>query len=249
MRPEHMRAAQALRVLEAERARRDAHWFLFESGRLLTKDEHDLSAAVKPFPDRPYLRALLDCLLVAGRLLPPERARWALEAGIGWAALEQMAQSGVVFFEKSRQMVVTWLVCAYILWRARSRPHQLCLVQSKKEDDAANLVFNKDWPVARISFMEGSLPRHLRVCEWPRAGAFGRLYFPNGSQIWGIPEGGDVVRSNTSSVVFADEAAFQPEFGASYGAALPAVKGGGQYIAVSSANPGEFQSLVGAEAA
>ena len=75
------------------------------------------------------------------------------------------------------------------------------------------------------------------------------MYFANGSQIWGVPEGGAIVRSNHPSVIFADEAAFQPEFDGAYTAALPAVKGGGQFIAVSSAGLGAFASLVRAEAA
>jgi hypothetical protein len=155
-----------------------------------------------------------------------------------------MHRSGIVFVEKSRDVFATNLTCGYLLWRARAYDHQLIMVQSRKEEDAANLVFVKEPHVARISFMEDHLPGYLRRTSWPKSGAYARLYFDNGSQIWGIPEGGDVIRSNHPSVIFADEAAFQPEFGASYTAALPAVKGGGQYIAVSSANPGEFFELV-----
>jgi hypothetical protein len=47
--------------------------------------------------------------------------------------------------------------------------------------------------------------------------------------------------------LFSDEAAFQPEFGEAYTAALPAVRGGGQAIFVSSAEMGDFQELVEAE--
>lgn len=240
---------RARQAIEQERARRDAHWFCFDSGLLRTKDEHDTRDPVKPLPDTPYLRALLDCLLVSGRLRPPRQARWALGWGLPEAFLEQMAASGICFVEKSRQMMATWLLCAYARWRAGALPHQLLLVQSKKEEDAAVLVFNKEPDVARISFIENHLPRHLRLLTWPRSAAFGRLYFPNGSQIWAIPEGGEIIRSNTASVVLADEAAYQPAFGESYTAALPAVKGGGQYIAVSSAAPGEFEALVSAASA
>lgn len=236
-------------AIAAERARRDAHWFCFESGAVLTKDEHDLTRPIKPLPETPYLRTLLDCLLVSGRLLSPARATHALAWGLSLLLLEEMGHSGICFIEKSRQMLVTWLLCAYARWRAGALPHQLLLVQSKKEEDAANLVFIKEPGVARISFIEHHLPGHLRCLTWPRSAAFGRLYFPNGSQIWAIPEGGEIIRSNTASVVLADEAAYQPAFGESYTAALPAVKGGGQYIAVSSAAPGEFEALVSAEMA
>lgn len=235
---------QAKRSLEAERCRRSAHYLIFDSGTLLTKDEHDLRSPIKPFPKVPYLRAFLDGLLVSGRLIRPEDARYAIAAGFSTEWLIALWKSGVFAVEKSRQMMATWLVCAYLLWRAKSKPHQLILVQSKREDDAANLVFVKDPHVARMSFLEVHLPRHLRSCVFPKAGTYGHLYLPNGSHVWAIPEGGDIIRSNSPSVVFSDESAYQPEFGSSYTAALPAIKGGGQYITVSSAEPGEFQSLV-----
>lgn len=238
-----MTVSPARAALEQERCRRSAHYFIFESG-LVTKDEHDQESAVKCFPRTLYLEALLDSCLLAGHILTPPWAIHAARAGHSTEWMQAVATSGLLFVEKSRQVMATWLVCAYLLWRAKYRPHQLLLVQSKKEDDAANLVFNKEPTVARISFMETHLPKHLRTIEFPRGGAYARLYFPNGSQLWGIPEGSDIIRSNTASVIFSDEAAFQPEFGGAFTAALPAVKGGGSYIAISSANPGEFASLV-----
>ena len=46
-----------------------------------------------------------------------------------------------------------------------------------------------------------------------------------------------------------DEAAFQPEFENAKDAAMPAIKGGGQLVALSSAAPGAFAVWVGAEGA
>ena len=65
------------------------------------------------------------------------------------------------------------------------------------------------------------------VVPWPKGGAYGHIYFPNGSHVWAIAEGGSIVRSNTPSVVFSDEAAYQNEFDDAYTAALPAISGGG----------------------
>lgn len=234
---------RAQQVLELERFRRDPHWAVFESG-LVTKDEHDQANAIKPFPDLLYLRALLDALLVSGRLLSPGDARRAAEAGHSLLWLQALASSGLLFVEKSRQVMVTWLVCAYLLWRAKAKEHQLILLQSKREDDAANLVFTKEPWQARISFMESHLPKHLQTARFPRCASYAQVSFPNGSRLWGIPEGQDIIRSNTASVIFSDEAAFQPEFGGAFTAALPSVKGGGQLIAVSSAEPGTFAELV-----
>ena len=159
----------ALRGVESERCRRSAQHFIFDSKRLVTKDEHDLKDPIKPFPQHPYLRSMLDALLVSGRLLHPENARYALEAGHSSEWLLGLRSSGIFLVEKSRQMMVTWIVCAYLLWRAKYNKHQLILVQSKREDDAANLVFVKEPHVARISFLESHLPPHLRSCVFPRA--------------------------------------------------------------------------------
>ena len=67
--------------------------------------------------------------------------------------------------------------------------------------------------------------------------SYGKLIYSNGSIIWGIPQGGDIVRSYTPSVIFLDEAAFQPEAESSYGAAKAAAR---KIIAASSAEPSWF---------
>ena len=228
--------------LEVEACRRDAHRFIFT--HLKTKDEHDQVNPLKPFPDLLYLRSLLDALLVSGHLIQPAQARYALEVGHSELWLQGLASSGILMTEKSRQVMATWLCCAYLLWRAKFLDHQLILVQSKREDDAANLVFNKEPFVARMSCMEMLLPQFLKTLTFPRCASYSQLVFPNGSRVWGIPEGSDIIRSNTASVIFSDEACFQPEFGGAFTAALPATKGGGQFVAISSAEPGTFAELV-----
>ncbi|HYE93736.1 MAG TPA: hypothetical protein VEA38_22075 [Terriglobales bacterium] len=240
--------ARVRRALEVEKSRRNAHHFIFDSGHLATKDEHDAKDPVKRVPDIPYLRVLLDCYLVSGRLISPEDAKYALDAGMPLAFLCEMHALGMVLVEKSRDVFVTNLTCCYLFWRARSLDHQKILVQSKKEEDAAPLVFNKEPQFGRMSFMEMHLPRHLRKLTFPSGAAYGNLYFPNGSQVRAIPEGGHIIRSEHPSVIFSDEAAFQPEFGAAYTAAMPACEGGGQFIAVSSAEPGAFEEIVQSDA-
>lgn len=228
--------------LDRERCRRDCHVFVFEF--LRTKDEHALESPVKAFPDKMYLRVLLDCLLLTGGVIPPAQARWSQAEGVGTAAF---ANAGMLAIEKSRQIMATWLVAAYCLWRAKYREHQLILWQSKKEDDAASVVFDKDATTARMSFMEISLPKHLQ--DSPSMSRCNLRYANTGSRIWGIPEGADIIRSNTPSVLVSDEAAFQPEFASAKDAAMPAIKGGGQLVALSSAAPGAFAQWVGAEGA
>ena len=242
---------------------RDPHAFVFGHGDvhiLFTKDEHNADEPEQLFPDFPYLRCLFDCLLVSGHFLAPEAARYALTWGIPLAHLEQQALTGTLFIEKSRQIMASWLCCAYLLWRAKFHAHQLLLVQSKKEEDAAKFVFIKDERQARISFIESKLPLWLQDGlfltssaiggqrrSFIRLADYGNLYFPNGSRIWAVPQGGSVVRSNTPSCLFSDEAGFQPEFGLAFEAAVPALRGGGQGIFVSSAEVSDFSTLVEAQ--
>ena len=178
-----------------------------------TKDEHaDGRQSVKPFPTReekPYL----------------------------WEIADALVEEKILFIEKSRQLMLTWLMCVYCLWFAKYRENRLIFIQSKKEEDAANLVFNTEPNHARISFIETNLPDELQSdVIW----SYGKAYFDSGSRIWGIPEGGDQVRSYTPSLLFTDEFAFQPEAELSWKAARPAITGGGQFVAVSSAKNGSF---------
>jgi hypothetical protein len=225
-----------------DRARRDAHFFIFEVIR--TKDEHNLEDPIAHFPDEISLRAVLDDYLVSGRIIRPTEARYSLEVGTPLDFLTHIHETGIYFIEKSRHVMATWLTCAYLLWRARAFAHQLIMVQSKREEDVAALVYDKEPDQARISFLEWSLPPELRLVKLPASAKYCHMYFPNGSHIFGIPEGGHIIRSHNPSVLFSDEAAFQPEFGKAYTAALPAITHGGQLIVVSSAEPSEFMQLV-----
>jgi len=55
------------------------------------------------------------------------------------------------------------------------------------------------------------------------------------SEIRGIPEGGDVIRMQTASGIFADEVAFQPEARNAFTAAKPTLSSKGRYTGVSTA--------------
>lgn len=237
--------------IEWHLCRSSAHHFIFGfEGKhfLFTKDEHNALAPVQPFPDKEYLRVLVDLFLVSGGFIEPKTAHFALDWDFSLDYLTSLAQERILFIEKSRQVLVTWVVLAYCLWRAKFFSHQLIMVQSKREDDAKKLVCVKETEpdAARLTFLESHLPETLKSVNFGAKGGVTKcnIFFSSGSHIWGIPEGGSLVRSHTPSLLFSDEAAFQPAFGESYRAALPGIKGGGQGIFVSSAEPGEFQYLV-----
>jgi hypothetical protein len=186
-----------------------------------TRDEHgEDSFSIRPFPSRaekPYLWDVIDIVMDPAHTL--------------------------VAVEKSRQLLITWAMCLVCLWTAKFRPNKLVFVQSKKEDDAANLVFNKDPLLSRISFMEYQLPPELRTVDFDRDASYGKLIFrhPLGaSQIWGIPQGGDIIRSYTASLIFSDEYAFQPDAESAFTAARPTIDRGAKMVIVSSANGGAY---------
>lgn len=199
---------------EFQKCASDAEHWFFTHAR--SRDEHDPSCESKPFPDKEYLRELVRFWL--GHRLN--------------------------LYEKSRQMMASWTLCALYLWDANFGLNRLNFIQSKKEEDSDRLV-------QRCYFIWAHQPDFIkRACPAEYSYCHLRFYKPGQkdglpySEIWGIPQGGDVIRQHTGSCLLIDEAAFQPDLEASIGAAQPMLKGGGRLDVVSSAEPGYFQELV-----
>jgi len=138
---------------------------------------------------------------------------------------------------KSRQMLITWLFSACFLWDTQFKQNRLVFFQSKKEEDADRIV-------QRAWFIYENQPEWIRKL-FPAVYSYCHIKFTNGkSEIWGIPQGGDQIRSHTASGIFSDEMAFQDEAEKAYTAAKPTLIGGGKFVGVSTANPGFFQYLI-----
>jgi len=188
------------------------HTASFEAGTLLyltrftkTEDHHwseKGTRPVAPFPHKEYLQVLL----------------------------RELMGYPVVFVEKSRQMMASWLVCGYITWMCLTRPQVFWIIQSKDEDTSAALVeycrclcrHQADW-ISRRS----PLARNSRL----------ELRWKNGSRVLGLPSGVNKVRVHHPYGYFADEAAFIPDFKHCFGAIKPVAT---KIIAVSSAGPSWF---------
>lgn len=150
----------------------------------------------------------------------------------------------VLWLKKSRRTMMTWTMCAYLLWRALFDEVFLGVLQSLTERKSAEHLRDK------IRFAYNSLPR------WFRSTLFGteepefttlEHRFPNGNAIRGVAQGSDVARGDTPSVVVVDECAFQPEFRAALTALLPLVEKQTQLILVSSTGPGVFSDVTTSE--
>jgi hypothetical protein len=190
-----------------------------------TRDEHDLDNPIKQYPvkEKEYLGYMLN----------------------------ELATNSVVFIPKSRQVLVTWSCCLYILWVAMFNPHRLIFVQSKKQEDAAELVsLGEDKSPGRIQLLYEYLPEWLKIYSpLITAPRYSRIEFKNGSKITGIAQGPDVLRQYTASVVYITEMAFQVKAREAYIALRPTLQSGkpgaGQLIVDSTPNFKEvFYSLI-----
>ena len=185
-----------------------------------TKDEHDRTRPVKSIPDKAYLRFL---------------------------AREFQHGPDVIYVAKSRQLMVSWVLSALTVWTILFRPHSLVCFQSKKEDDAASMLY-KDGPgVGRASFIMANLPEWLQICvvmdtegnkrnvRYPlnqQTFSYGQITMPNGSQAVALAQGAAQVESKVPTLFISDESSLQDEWRASWAAAMPCVDGGGRALAV-----------------
>lgn len=207
-------AAAALSVLQ-EKFLNDPYFAILK--KFKTKDEHDSKNPEKPFPDKHYLHWLL----------------------------EEWHDSGenTIYVAKSRQLMVSWLLAAYGLWTALSRPHATVLWQSTKLEHAAPFIFEKGWRHARMSMLLGLLPEYLRVCRMPdgsiaelgdvdQYGSFAKLTLPNGSKIEGLAQGAQQVEGKVPSLFISDEGSLQEQFASAMAAVKPAIDGDAKLLAV-----------------
>lgn len=142
--------------------------------------------------------------------------------------------------EKSRDMMATWLMIALFTWDTMFHEGRQHIFQSEDAFKTLELV-------QRAEFIYRQTPKFLRD-------AIGRATFSKGnaksgelffldqkSEILGFPQGPDQIRQFHPTGVFADEAAFQLEAGASFAAVKPAIMQGGRYSMISSANRSWFE--------
>lgn len=224
---------------ELERCRQRFGYWLFAYAR--TQDEHDPTSFAKPFPRLDYIRILADIVQFERR----------------------------VAVEKSRQLMMSWLLCAFTLWLAIFRPNVLAFVQSKKEEDAADRLDRIYQIYFRLpEWMRRRFPINLNSGR-PGQQLYTDLYFtwqPDDeaffgtaaegvafadlvenravrSRIWAIPQGSEVLRQYTATLVFSDETGFQEKAGEAYGAIMPTLSADSWYLMVSTASPGFFESV------
>ncbi len=184
------------------------------------------------------LRADLDRLITAGDFLDflrfvklrsddplnPTIASW-----IPWDYLVEQAEAwagGASEIDlKDRQLGYSWLVAAFAVWKARGGA-AVALI-SKGQLESRELL-------SKCAFVERYLPPHLQ--DHPTA-RVDDIRYKSGGSVMAFPSTPDAGVSFTFQVVIMDEAHFHPYAAENYAAIRPTLSAGGQFIALSTADP------------
>lgn len=148
----------------------------------------------------------------------PEQAR----------VLADMQAHPLLVILKARQLGISWLACAYVLWLCTQHAGKTVLLFSQGQLEANELI-------DRIRFMHGAYRgEHPLVALATDNTA--ELEWANGSNVKSLPATRRAGRSFSASLVIFDEFAFML-FGAQlYGAAKPTIDDGGRLWIISSAD-------------
>jgi len=144
-------------------------------------------------------------------------------------------QSHAAWFEKSRDMMLSWACVAYLTLGAMKIPARGVLFQTQKEDKAIQLIeYSKCLYRTQPIWLREAFPLAKPIEKQADL----ELQFANGSYITGLPGGADQIRSYHPWAYLNDESSFQPEAGECFNEALAVVSG--KIIFNSSAGPGWY---------
>jgi hypothetical protein len=169
------------------------------------------------------------------RELPTTRPLWPKEYFYPiWQSIEN---EQLVLIEKSRDMMLTWIVVLWLTWDTVFHEGRENIFQSENASKTRELV-------RRAWFVYKKQPKFLQKY------GYSYLHGPanaglldsedSHSHIIGFPEGADQIRQYHPSAVFTDETAFHKSADLTFAAVKPSIQNGGRYIGISSAWPGWF---------
>jgi len=139
-----------------------------------------------------------------------------------------------VIIPKSRRMMVTWLLSAYLTHDARYNEHSANFIISETETKAAFVVDKRCYHI-ETNLRHEEFRKEVGTLR-TKTGLIGRMTYPNGSYIWGLASTGDALRTYTATKVFVDEIEFIDQGPALTRALIPLIENGAQAIFVSSSN-------------
>jgi len=214
---EKVKKSTALQDIEWWNCKKDLYYFL--TNWAFTLDVHDPKNITKPFPKKKYIMELCKIWTNNNLLLVP----------------------------KSRQMMMSWFFTTVYLWEAQFNEGKLTFFQSKKADDADDLikraktVYDNEPSFLKRFYSGGKFYKlHINPSNGGKS-IYCKIQFPEiKSEIRGIPEGGDVIRMHTASGILSDEMAFQPAAKSAYTGAKPTISSKGRFTGVSTAEDNTF---------
>lgn len=141
----------------------------------------------------------------------------------------------VIWWEKSRDMMLSWACVAYFTNKAMVTPYREVLFQTQKDKKVIQLV---DYAKQLYRSQDARIKNLFPLSKNIELQSDHELNFSNGSRVLGIPGGADQIRSYHPWGYLNDESSFQPDAGECYNEAISAVKG--KIVFNSSAGPGWY---------
>jgi hypothetical protein len=140
-------------------------------------------------------------------------------------------------------MLLTWIVCLFLLWEALRSEVYLGIVQSQHEDHSKKLLRDKikvAWELLPRWFKwvvtDGRMEEVIFTSTEAR--------FPRGQSLLFVPQGAHQFRQHTPSAILVDEAAHQEKFGETLTAILPFLEKETKIFLVSSVTGGSVFSKI-----
>jgi hypothetical protein len=185
---------------------------------VITLDQVDQAAPIKPFPSYLEYTHFLTKLWIQEKLLA---------------------------IPKSRRMVCSWTFIALYTHDTIFNSGRFNAFVSKKEDDSGELVSRAEFIYNKIP--EWRIPRAMlpalknkKMSKQPPLLEFEEI----NSKIQGFPQGSDQLRQFTLSGMLFDEWAFWEQAQSAYSGSKPTLDGGGRLTGISSRSPGFFKKIV-----
>jgi hypothetical protein len=167
------------------------------------------------------------------RFCPDGKPRANEETGKDWSWQldlgRQMVEAAVLLVLKARQIGLSFLVCAYVVWYCISQPDQQVVIIANKMGSAKNLM-------RRCLNVYSRLPQWMQDRHPLVNDAVSGMEFANGSRIEPLSSRSDTGRSVSATLVVIDETAFVENLGEVFASAEACADNGGKIIMISTAN-------------
>ena len=206
-----------VRKAQLERAKRDFHAFL----EFCITENDDGFPVPMPVSISGNLPDPLKEVIESGECAPRPEPWWHVEE-----MAEDLASGRSLIYLKSRQMMFSWVIACFQLFKALERGRMFVLSMGQDESDEV---------IRKIKFVFDRLPRELRLK--PKVWNTSNVGFDKGGDIKSFPSTENAVRSLSGRSVFSDEAAFHRYAAENFRSYQPAISGpNGQHVIVSTAN-------------